>query len=516
MQYMTSRDFPPVSENSYATTRLPSTRNVLLLFIMVFCLLNQWMRWLPVYLSSVSIDECEVSACLNVAFTPLCHGCSINSTDYTTCSNCHTCRTTYHSEDYNLQDGVCMTTTQYGIVTGIGFAFTFSLFGLFAGVFVDRQGRRDATILGCSALLCSIITVLTSYCTTFHQLLLLRLFLGAFQAFGAPASVHLIMSNIPDAADRPLGNASYTVGVYLGAGFSSLSSLVSARIGWRLTVAMVGCLGVLVAVSFEVVMDDALSWLWQCGPSQRVRERTASENESNPLLKITDSGILDKKASPDGAVYPGGGPQVPSSIAVPILLVGSCLRFSASIITFVYIPILITRRFSAYSEIFSIFNALVILSCGSVSAYFGGRLGQLAVTRMGMGGLTRLIALSCLVSLPPIIGSFLVHSFWACMFLLALGYLLGEAWMGASMALLQGLSPPSKQGLSITLYLFLNWVLSAILTDVVGLLDPGTEAISLLMVAFVAVPVLLSGICFMCLDRVVGISLPSPGSEGEE
>jgi hypothetical protein len=76
--------------------------------------------------------------------------------------------------------------------------------------------------------------------------------------------------------------------------------------------------------------------------------------------------------------------------------------------------------------------------------------------------------------------------------------------MGASMALLQGLAPSRGQGLSMSLFLFLNWNSSALATDVIGYLDPGTDAIAEYLVIFTAVPLVLSCCCFLALSAVLG------------
>jgi len=89
------------------------------------------------------------------------------------------------------------------------------------------------------------------------------------------------------------------------------------------------------------------------------------------------------------------------------------------------------------------------------------------------------------------------------MVLLAVGYLFGEAWMGASMALLQGLAPVRAQGLAMSLYLFLNWNLSALSTDLLGYLDPGTVHLAKFMTTFVTVPIMLSCCFFLYLDRMI-------------
>lgn len=150
--------------------------------------------------------------------------------------------------------------------------------------------------------------------------------------------------------------------------------------------------------------------------------------------------------------------------AIQLLLIGSSLRFVASILVFVFTPVLVSRKYpsSMHDSSFSLFNALVVLSCGSLSSYFGGRLGECLVKTHGLNGLAQLVALSCLLSIGPFVLSFQVENFWSAMICLASGYLVGEAWMGASMALLQHLSPPRSQGLAMSIYLFLNWTFSAI------------------------------------------------------
>ena len=64
----------------------------------------------------------------------------------------------------------------------------------------------------------------------------------------------------------------------------------------------------------------------------------------------------------------------------------------------------------------------------------------------------------------PFIISFSTNNFWVCMGSLAVSYLVGEAWMGNAIALLQALSPQSNQGLMISIFLFMNWMASAVAT----------------------------------------------------
>ena len=74
--------------------------------------------------------------------------------------------------------------------------------------------------------------------------------------------------------------------------------------------------------------------------------------------------------------------------AMPLLLLASSVRFIAGIAIFVYYPVLVSRRFPQYENHFSIFNALVVLSCGSFSSFLGGKFGQYVVQRNGLEGTT--------------------------------------------------------------------------------------------------------------------------------
>ena len=546
----------------------------------------QWIRWLPVYLSSVTVDECEVY-CSDIPFTPLCQSCN---EDDNGCNDCHNCRIEYDTTYLNLMDGVCMSTNEYGVLTGIGFSITFGIFGLIAGMFVDLTNENVVTIFGISTLVTGIITVVSSYCQNFTQVVLLRALLGALQAFGAPSSVYLITSNFQKDSEKPYANASYTIGLYLGAGLASLSTMFSSRMGWRNVSRLVGYSVIIVATVYEILHDNIFSsksnsdanlkttkntntpMLTPVSPEYnaisvttddtisgelksnsqledkyrltsfsksvddsetesddgkstasyfssigftRIDSSSVDDDECKLLLGSTNSPyiISDKvqQSCNDSNYDHDWGDSCPTTlfrslinkdipIGIPLLYIGSCLRFMASIVTFVYVPVLISRRFAEYENTFSYFNAIVILSCGSISSFVGGRAGQIGIKLYGLSGLTRLIILSCIFSLVPFLTAFTTPSFWICMMSLVLGYVVGEAWLGAAMALLQALAPQSRQGISMSLFLFFNWNLAAVGTDILGLIDPGTDQISLCMAAIVAMTIIGSIITFYILD----------------
>jgi hypothetical protein len=187
-----------------------------------------------------------------------------------------------------------MTSKEYGLINGFGFSFTFSVFGVIAGFVVDHKSINDrvTTILGISAMLCGIISLLYSLCSHFYQVVILRAMLGAIQAFGAPASVCLITSHFRSASERPLANASYTVGLYVGSGLASLSTIFAEKFGWKLAFEFVGVFALMTSFAFEATVDlqfTFLDWVKGNNRSDKVDSQTEEEGvftntEKSPLL----------------------------------------------------------------------------------------------------------------------------------------------------------------------------------------------------------------------------------------
>jgi hypothetical protein len=485
-----------------------------------------------------------------------------------------------------------MTVEDYGLITGLGFSITFSIFGVFAGAIVDATSR-GSTILGLSVIFAGILTLISSYSESFLELLILRALLGMFQAFGAPASVYIITTYFPKINDRPIANAAYTVGLYLGAGFSSLSTIFASKYGWSMTYYVLGFINIGFGLLFEIMVDippdrwshkvvieanlddsqsyddsvdditshekdpllqrvqmpvetlkrssnfaysvthrsekseilegfpakayhktDELSYTSNDKREEVLNTNHGQPNEaaihagtedihtdrreeypavegtkeyeidaiksefthninSNQSLIIRNDNMIIK----DGSVSDDESDDEQFSLKdfcstickilfvypnVSLLLLASCSRFVAGITVFVYTPILMMRKFPLDEYKFSMFNAIVVLSCGSISSIVGSRIGQNMVIKEGLSGLAKLAAISCLLSIIPFAVAMKSSNFWLSVCCLALGYLFGEGWMSLSMVILQGLVQKNTQGLSMSIYLFLNWNAAAV------------------------------------------------------
>lgn len=542
----------------------------ILFFIVLFSMFNQWIRWLPTYLSSVMLEECE-DLCSLIPFTPICESCSPNDSNFAACNACLECRIFNHHEFYNLQDGTCMSTSDYGVLTGFGFSLTFGLFGVVAGYIIDKRSETYSTrILGLFSMLCGFITFTSSICQDFTELLLLRSLLGGFQAFIAPVTVCLISLNFNSSADKLIANGAYTIGVYLGAGLCSLTTIIAAQIGWRLASKFVGYTCVLTAIAYAFILDADILFLGSTRLNGRISINEVvdyNEEEITPILHHRHSSethsiyaskveeheddshfkecdfIVDKEENNNDSRNPHSSstgdrinilpsasetsnqdetsdisllysflPEAFKSIhetlfagevtsrTLLLLLFGSSMRFSASIAMFVYTPIVIARKFPEEELLYSVINSISIMVCGSTSALLGGKIGRYVIKHKGLSGLTKLLYISCGISVLFFVYAILSKRFWTSMISLSMGYLVGEFWMCATMALLQSLCLQKHQGMIMGIYLLLNWNASAVMTEIIGFLDPGTLDISYLLAKAVATSMGISALIFILLD----------------
>jgi MFS family permease len=85
--------------------------------------------------------------------------------------------------------------TNYGILVGPAFNILNGVIVLFTGGLTDKVNRRNMICVAC--LLWGFVTFLNSFCSTFFQLLVLRMCLGALMAFFGPAVYSLIADFFP-------------------------------------------------------------------------------------------------------------------------------------------------------------------------------------------------------------------------------------------------------------------------------------------------------------------------------
>ncbi len=142
----------------------------------------------------------------------------------------------------------------WGLILG-SFKWTYALLGPIAGYIADRFSRRWA--IGASLIAWSAVTWWTGQCTTFHELLTARAFMGISEAFYFPAALALITEyHLGPTRSRAVGV--HQTGVYLGQMLGGFAGYVAEApaLGWRWAFTSAGMLGVLYSIPLLALLRD--------------------------------------------------------------------------------------------------------------------------------------------------------------------------------------------------------------------------------------------------------------------
>ena len=118
-----------------------------------------------------------------------------------------------------IKNDIGISDVQFGMLHGMAFAVTFSLFGLVAGMLADRSSRR--VIVFVSVAVWSIATAACGLAREFWHLLLARVGVGAGEAGLNPCATSMITDMFPPAR-LTLALAVYALGASAGSGCAYL------------------------------------------------------------------------------------------------------------------------------------------------------------------------------------------------------------------------------------------------------------------------------------------------------
>jgi MFS family permease len=139
-----------------------------------------------------------------------------------------------------------LTNTQFGILTGFGFLFFYSIMGLFMGIMADKFHRPKLIAVGVA--LWSCLTVLSGAARGFSGLLLPRMFIGVGESILTPTSISILSDRFPQ---NKMGfvTGAYYMGIPIGAGLSLIiAGYLGPVIGWRMCFYLLGTIGVFLAL----------------------------------------------------------------------------------------------------------------------------------------------------------------------------------------------------------------------------------------------------------------------------
>lgn len=138
-----------------------------------------------------------------------------------------------------------LSDTQLGFLSGIAFAFFYSVMGIPIARWADRGNR--VTIIWFTALLWSIAVASCGVATTFVQLLLIRIVVAVGEA-GCTPPAYSLMADYFSRAERPRAAAIYGLAGTLSAVVGYMvAGWLNELYGWRVTFMLLGLPGLLLA-----------------------------------------------------------------------------------------------------------------------------------------------------------------------------------------------------------------------------------------------------------------------------
>lgn len=146
-----------------------------------------------------------------------------------------------------------LTNTQFGLLTGFGFLFFYSIMGLFMGFLADRFDRPKLIAFGVA--LWSILTSVSGLAKNFIGLLVPRMFIGVGESILTPTSLSILGDRFPKERMGFISGA-YYLGIPIGAGLSLIiAGYLGPLIGWRMCFYILGGIGIFFAVIMFFIKD---------------------------------------------------------------------------------------------------------------------------------------------------------------------------------------------------------------------------------------------------------------------
>ncbi len=155
----------------------------------------------------------------------------------------------------SILDDMPMTDAQFGLLTSV-FLWIYGLLSPFAGYLADRFNRSRVIIV--SLFVWSAVTWLTSYATTFEELLVTRALMGISEACYIPAGLALI-TDYHRGTTRSLATGIHMAGIMIGQSLGFLGGWIADDYAWTTAFSVLGIIGIAYSAILLLVLKDAPS-----------------------------------------------------------------------------------------------------------------------------------------------------------------------------------------------------------------------------------------------------------------
>ncbi|WP_066897721.1 spinster family MFS transporter [Mycolicibacterium houstonense] len=370
-----------------------------------------------------------------------------------------------------IKHELALSDTAIGVINGFGFLIVYAVLGIVVARVSDR-GAYGAVISACLALW-GAMTMLGGAVQSGLQLALTRVGVAVGEAGSTPAAHAYVARNFaPQRRAAPLAVITFAIPLASTASLIG-GGLLAENLGWRTAFVVMGAISVLVAPLVLMVVGSRQS------------------------LPVAAS------AEPGAAIKWWALLRKPSFLAV----VGgtACIAAAGYSLTTFSPAFLMRTRSMSLSEVGWEYGLATGVS-GVLGLLIVGRLADRLAVRDPRWLLWIVVATTALL-LPTSVLAFTVESRLACVWFLALSYVIGTAYMAPSIAAIHRLVLPEQRATASAIFLFFNATLGAVGPFVTGLLsdwltaDLGAHALGRALLILVPALQLLAMCCYLAAAR---------------
>lgn len=330
-----------------------------------------------------------------------------------------------------IQDGLNITDSQLGRITGLYFALFYCFIAIPVGWLADRTNRVKVLSVACA--LWSAATAACGLAGTYGQLVAARMAVGVGEAGGVPPSYAIISDYFPRER-RGTALAIFNLGPPLGSALGvAFGASLAAAFDWRVPFLVIGAVGVIAAIAVLLLVAEPRRGAHDA-PGEVVPTDQPSASFATTIARF---------------------------FANPVLLLASVASGGANFITYGianFATLLLMREKGMTLGEVAIWYALVVGVAMSAGIYASGRLIDRFAAR-SRSAFATIPAFSLLLAFP-----FFVGFVWAPRWELALVFLtvpmfLNSFFLPATVAFVQGEVRPDQRVISgALLLLVMNFI----------------------------------------------------------
>lgn len=237
-----------------------------------------------------------------------------------------------------IVEDIPMTDAQFGLITS-AFLVIYAVLSPVGGFLADRYSRR--LVILCSLVVWSTVTWWTGHAEDYTTLFIARAAMGVSEAFYIPAALALI-TDYHRGSTRSLATGIHMSGIYAGMALAGYGATMSDAIGWRMTFAVFGLVGVIYGFILIVFLRDPSK-----APADNAREQLRTEADV--------PAVAEEKTAPAADFEKMSGAQVFKSLLAsrPMWILLTVVAFAGAGNWFLltWYPTLLADTFKAVQDV---------------------------------------------------------------------------------------------------------------------------------------------------------------------